>query len=550
MIETEKKELKKPLKKDKKIENNLSEKDENVEPKDSIKEKKHLSKKEINELLNILDDIPEPKEDNKNEGQIQKSNINQDQGNVLNNIDKKMNDLHQLNIKNTEKDKKNTVSEFENLNESEIQPHIEEGVHHHLGFADINYFRKIIADNQGSLIFSLTRFELEDVEGDGNCGYRALALQIYENENYYYKIREDIYKYLKFNTSNFAHLNFQNEGCIISADEYIEKVKDDGFWMGDLEISVVNKIYEATLYIYELRDDQNFYLLSKYGDINDDTKLFLNLCFVDNNHYNILYEKKGVNLKINKKRIKEDDIDKIKNKTLKFEKDLEIKLDYVKDKRTISYEDIVNFLKYKEKTGHGIYPDYIYKIFNKNRRKNKKNDFKDSIEDYFIDKTTGRLKIKFNNSNLKNKIYKEYFIPFQFEKNHLIRSLHERTIHKGQNSLYELIKQENFWWCGIYEDVKEYIKRCPICQQIHKNVGRKPQIKQIITKGPRERFVVDLVDINEEINDNKKLFKYILNIIDHYSKLVGSYLLKNKSANEVLLKINDFIGHYGSPKIL
>ena len=81
-------------------------------------------------------------------------------------------------------------------------------------------------------------------------------------------------------------------------------------------------------------------------------------------------------------------------------------------------------------------------------------------------------------------------------------------------------------------------------------MGRKPQIKQIITKGPRERYVVDLVDINEEINDNKKLYKYILNIIDHYSKLVGSYLLKHKSANEVLVKINDFIGHYGTPKIL
>ena len=59
-----------------------------------------------------------------------------------------------------------------------------------------------------------------------------------------------------------------------------------------------------------------------------------------------------------------------------------------------------------------------------------------------------------------------------------------------------------------------------------------------------------MVDINEEINDNKKLYKYILNIIDHYSKLVGSYLLKHKYANEVLVKINDFIGHYGTPKIL
>ena len=58
------------------------------------------------------------------------------------------------------------------------------------------------------------------------------------------------------------------------------------------------------------------------------------------------------------------------------------------------------------------------------------------------------------------------------------------------------------------------------------------------------------MDINEEINDNKKLYKYILNIIDHYSKLVGSYLLKNKSANEVLFKINEFICHYGIPKIL
>ena len=73
--------------------------------------------------------------------------------------------------------------------------------------------------------------------------------------------------------------------------------------MGDLEMSVVNKIYEATLYVYELRSDLNVYLLSKYGDINDDTKLFLNLCNVDNNHYNILYEKKGDNFK-NKKTLK------------------------------------------------------------------------------------------------------------------------------------------------------------------------------------------------------------------------------------------------------
>ena len=63
--------------------------------------------------------------------------------------------------------------------------------------------------------------------------------------------------------------------------------------MGDLEISIFNKIYKT----YELRRNQNIYLLFKCRDINDDTELFLNLCLVDNNNYNILYKKKGINLK-------------------------------------------------------------------------------------------------------------------------------------------------------------------------------------------------------------------------------------------------------------
>ena len=101
--------------------------------------------------------------------------------------------------------------------------------------------------------------------------------------------------------------------------------------------------------------------MSKYGDINDDTKLFLNLCYVDNNHYNILYEKKGDKFN-NKKTLKIEDIEKIKYDNIKFQKDLEIKLEYVKDKRTISYEDIAIYFISKEKTGYGIYPNYIYKI--------------------------------------------------------------------------------------------------------------------------------------------------------------------------------------------
>ena len=133
----------------------------------------------------------------------------------------------------------------------------------------------------------------------------------------------------------------------------------------------------------------------------------------------------------NKKTLKIEDIDKIKNDNIKFQKDLEIKLEYIKDKRTILYEDIVNYLKCKEKTGHGIYPNYIYKISDKKGKKNKKKDFKNALHDYFIDKTSGRVKIRFNQSNVKSKQYKEYYISYQFEKNQ-VKPQFKQIISKAQ----------------------------------------------------------------------------------------------------------------------
>ena len=99
------------------------------------------------------------------------------------------------------------------------------------------------------------------------------------------------------------------------------------------------------------------------------------------------------------------------------------------------------------------------------------------MQGLFYDKKTHRLKIKFLDCRVETKQYKEYFIAYQFEKINLLKSLHYQSMHKGEKSLYELIKQQDYWWCGIYEDVKNYIKNCEICQQLHKVKGRKPQIK-------------------------------------------------------------------------
>ena len=94
-------------------------------------------------------------------------------------------------------------------------------------------------------------FKFKDVEGDGNCGYRAIAIQLLGNEEYHNIIRCDVYNYLKLNKEQFAELIYEVNGEQLNAENYIEKVKNPGFWMGDLELSVINKIYDVNFYLFE-----------------------------------------------------------------------------------------------------------------------------------------------------------------------------------------------------------------------------------------------------------------------------------------------------------
>ena len=146
--------------------------------------------------------------------------------------------------------------------------------------------------------------------------------------------------------------------------------------------------------------------------------------------------------------------------------------------------------------------------------------------------------------------YKNYFIAYINEKKLIMDQLHELSCHRGINTLYNLIIEQEFIWIDIFKDLKNYITNCQICQQLHKNINKKLPVKQILTNAPKERYVVDLISIDKDIDDNQQRYKYILNIIDHFTKFTGSYLLERKSAQEVLYSINEFILRNGKPQIL
>ena len=102
------------------------------------------------------------------------------------------------------------------------------------------------------------------------------------------------------------------------------------------------------------------------------------------------------------------------------------------------------------------FPERISKIKNKEKRSTKKNNFRRACNDYCFDLKINRLSKNINFSKDKNKPKKNYIIPYEFEKINIIKNLHEQSMHKGINILYNLVKESNFWWHSIYNDVNNY----------------------------------------------------------------------------------------------
>ena len=75
-------------------------------------------------------------------------------------------------------------------------------------------------------------FYFVNVEGDGNCGYRCIGLQLFRSEEDHPIIRESVFNFLDINRNNYLSYNLENNGNIISSNEYIDNIKNDGEWMG------------------------------------------------------------------------------------------------------------------------------------------------------------------------------------------------------------------------------------------------------------------------------------------------------------------------------
>ena len=154
----------------------------------------------------------------------------------------------------------------------------------------------------------------------------------------------------------------------------------------------------------------------------------------------------------------------------------------------------------------------------------------------------------FNNRLQYKHYYKNNFIwlniIFQLEKKPLLNYVHFKFNHIKRETMEEKIIQLGFYWYGYSNDVIDFINNCGVCHSVivGKKLPNNPKI--IISYGPNKRYQCDLWYLPETLKENTD-YEYCLDIIDHFSKWLGSYLLKNKSAELVLSKIKNFFRENG-----
>ena len=119
--------------------------------------------------------------------------------------------------------------------------------------------------------------------------------------------------------------------------------------------------------------------------------------------------------------------------------------------------------------------------------------------------------------------------------------------HGGVQRTLEILKKTGHSWKHMRKDVDQFIKYCPCCQKMS---PLKPVIHTkpftLAAYNPMERICIDTIGpLNEEGQDDT--YKYILVIIDAFSRFVRLYPITDTTAESALGPLKDWICTFGCP---
>jgi len=108
----------------------------------------------------------------------------------------------------------------------------------------------------------------------------------------------------------------------------------------------------------------------------------------------------------------------------------------------------------------------------------------------------------------------------------------------------ELLKQKNIAWPGIVQDLKAFLASCPACQK-QQDCPSDTSQASILCNEPFDSIALDTIGPLPTASDNSK---YILVVIDEFSRFVELIPTQDASALAAAKGILQVFGRFGAPK--
>jgi len=127
----------------------------------------------------------------------------------------------------------------------------------------------------------------------------------------------------------------------------------------------------------------------------------------------------------------------------------------------------------------------------------------------------------------------------------IIRTCHDDMCHIGVNRTIESIKQV-YWFPKLTEHVKRYIKNCLKCIIFSPKEGKVEGLLNIIDKDNKP-FQTIHIDHYGPLNKTKGRFRYILVVVDAFSKFLNLYPVRSVTTKETCSKLAQYFSYYSKP---
>ena len=127
-----------------------------------------------------------------------------------------------------------------------------------------------------------------------------------------------------------------------------------------------------------------------------------------------------------------------------------------------------------------------------------------------------------------------------------LKTAHEEVGHQGQKKTLSKA-EEMFYWCNQITEVIDYVKRCPLCQQVKGSLGLQQKWKELPpVDRPLARLGVDITDLYSSSQGQR----YVLTVIDSYSRYTRFYPLTTKRSEVVVQALATYIADFGLPSAI